>query len=539
MTAIGLVSTAVGLAQPWISKLLIDEALIQRNRDMLLVAATLLVALTVLGFALGIVSSYLYLKLSAEVLFEMRLAVYRHLQRLSPRFYARTRMGDIASRINSDIAEIQRISADTLLALPPNLLFLTGSVVLMLWLNARLFLVSVALVPLAVISMRHFQRRLAARAAGVRERSADIGSFLVESLLGMRLVVASAAEQAEQSKFRALNRRFIEAVLGMQMTSSFAGALPGGVLAISTSVLFLAGGLLVIDSRMTIGALVAFLAYHMRLLAPVGNLMGLYSALVTGAVSLGRVFELLDTPAEVAERPGAAPLGNVVGEIVFDRVTLRHDRDAVLTDVSFRIPAGTICAIVGPSGAGKSTIADLLLRFHDPDEGAVRLDERDLRDVRLGDLRRTVALVDQSPFLFNATVRENIRYGKPEAGDSEVEDAARAAAVHDFIAALPDGYETRVGERGLALSAGERQRIALARALLRRPAVLVLDEPTAALDAGNEREIAASLTRIMRGRTAIIITHRPSLAEIADQVITIESGRVISCVTPAVAGSGR
>jgi len=284
---------------------------------------------------------------------------------------------------------------------------------------------------------------------------------------------------------------------------------------------------------MSVGALVAFMAYHLRLLAPVQSLMGLYTSLITARVSLGRIFELLDANIEVVERPDAAALTSPRGEIAFEHVTLRHDRDnTVLDDVSFRIPAGGVCAIVGPSGVGKSTIADLILRFYDPQTGVVKLDGRDLRDLRLGDLRRAVALVDQSPFLFNSSVAENIAYARPGATREEIVAAARAAAIHEFIESLPEGYDTQVGERGLTFSAGERQRIAVARAVLRKPSIIVLDEPTAALDPITEQAVASTLSTLLKGRTAIIITHRISLVEIADHVIALEGGKVAQADSP-------
>jgi ATP-binding cassette subfamily B protein len=248
----------------------------------------------------------------------------------------------------------------------------------------------------------------------------------------------------------------------------------------------------------------------------VQNLMSLHTNLVTGAVSLARIFELLEAKPEVTERPDAGPLGDVRGEIVFEDVSFRYDRDSpVVEGLSFRVPAGTTCAVVGPSGAGKSTLADLILRLYDPESGRILLDGRDLRDLRLADLREAVALVEQTPYLFHASIRENIAYARPEATDEEVAAAARAAAIDDFIASLPEGYATPVGERGLALSAGERQRIAIARAMLRNPRVLVLDEPTAALDTANAQAVA----RLLRGRTVVLITHQPSLAALAGQVI--------------------
>ena len=530
---ISLFSTILGLVQPYIAKLLIDEALLQRDLRALAMVALLMIVVTVFGFVFGILASYRYVAVSADVLFDMRLALYEHLQKLSPRFYARTKLGEIVSRINNDVAEAQRVASDTLLSLVSNLIFLTGSVAIMLWLNWQLFVLSVALAPLSIFVLRSYQRRLTAQAKQTRERSAEIGSFLIETLMGMRLVVTSNAEASEVERFRRRNRSFIESLLAMQLTSYLAGAAPGVILALSTAAVFLYGGSLVIEGAMSVGALVAFMAYHLRLLAPAQSLMGLYTGLVTARVSLGRIFELLDAKVDVVERVDAVALTEPRGEITFERVTLRHDREnTVLDDVSFRIPAGGVCAIVGPSGVGKSTVADLILRFYDPQSGSVKLDGRDLRDLRLGDLRRAVALVDQSPFLFNASVAENIAYAWPEATRDEVVEAARAVAIHKFIESLPEGYDTQVGERGLTFSAGERQRIAIARAVLRRPSVIVLDEPTAALDPITEQAVASTLSTLLRGRTAIIITHRMSLVEIADQVIALEDGRVTQSGSP-------
>lgn len=536
---ISLFSTALGLIQPYIAKLLIDEALLRRDLRALAWVAFLMIVVTVLGFVFSILASYRYVAVSADVLFDMRLALYEHLQKLSPRFYARAKLGEIVSRINNDVAEAQRVAADTLLALISNLVFLVGSVVIMLWLNWQLFALSVALVPLSVFALRRYQRRLTGQVKQVREHSAEIGSFLIETLMGMRLVVTSNAESSEVERFRRRNRSFIEALLAMQLTSYLAGAAPGTILTLSTAAVFLYGGSLVIEGVMSVGALVAFMAYHLRLLAPVQSLMGLYTNLITARVSLGRIFELLDAEIEVVERTDAAALDCPRGEISFENVTLRHDRENIVLDnVSFQIPAGDVCAIIGPSGVGKSTIADLILRFYDPQSGAVKLDGRDLRGLRLGDLRSAVALVDQSPFLFNASVAENIAYARPEATRDEIAAAARAAAIHEFVESLPDGYDTQVGERGLTFSAGERQRIAIARALLRQPSVIVLDEPSAALDPATERNLATALRALLAGRTAIIITHRYSLVEIADQVILLENGKARRIAKEALTQEG-
>ena len=521
---INVLATALGLAQPYISKLLIDNALAPRNMRALWWVAGLMFGVTVLGFLLNILSSYQYVRVSASMLFDMRLALYRHLQLLSPRFYAKWRLGDLVSRLNNDIGEVQRVSADSLLSVLSNVVFLIGSVAMMVWLNWRLFLFSAVFVPVSLITFRHYQQRLMVFTKQLRERGADLGSLFVDTLLGMRTVVTNNAGEREAEKFRERNSAFVDTLLRLQMTSFLSGALPGTILTAATAGVFLLGGWMIIHGTMTIGTLVAFMAYHMRLLNPVQTMMGLAANLASARVSLTRIFEILDTAPEITER--ARPLDLVGGDIAFDNVTLRHDRAEILSGVSFSIRAGTFCAVLGPSGVGKSTVADLLVRLLDPDSGAVSLDGRDLRHLRIKDLRDHIVLVDQAPYLFHATIAENIAYARPAASRVEMEAAGAAAGLDELIRRLPEGYATKTGERGLALSAGERQRIAIARALLRRPRVLVLDEPTSALDAETERIIARNLREHMRDSTVIVITHRAALAEIADQVINLREGKV-------------
>jgi ATP-binding cassette subfamily B protein len=523
---ISVLSTLLGLTQPYISKLLIDNALLPRDMHALAWVAGLMFGVTVLGFLLNILSSYQYVRVSAAMLFEMRLALYRHLQTLSPRFYAKWRLGDLVSRLNNDIGEVQRVSADTLLSVLSNVVFLVGSVAMMIWLNWRLFLFSVIFVPVSLITFRHYQQKLMVFTKQLRERGADLGSLFVDTLLGMRTVVTSNSGDREAEKFRDRNNAFVSTLLRLQMTSFLSGALPGTILTAATAGVFLLGGWMIIHGTMKIGTLVAFMAYHMRLLTPVQTMMGLATNLASARVSLGRIFEVLDTAPEITERSDALTLAAVRGDIAFENVTLRHDRSDVLSGVSFIVPSGTFCAILGPSGVGKSTVADLLVRLLDPDSGSVLLDGHDVRDLRIKDLRDHIGLVDQSPYLFNATIAENIAYADPAATRAQVESAGTAAGLDELIRRLPDGYETKTGERGLALSAGERQRIAIARALLRRPRVLVLDEPTSALDSDTEKLVARNLRDNLRNSTVIVITHRPALAEIADQVINLREGKV-------------
>ncbi len=522
---ISLLATGVGLVQPYLSKLMIDGALLHRDFALLVRIALLTVLVTVVGSVLNIASSYRYVALSAAMLYDIRVALLAHLQMLSPRFYARFRLGDLMSRINSDVSDVQRAAGDTLLAVLGNVLFLIGSLAMMAWLDWRLFVVGTVLVPVATGLFVWLQRRLVAMTRTMRERGADLGSFLVDTVMGMRVVTALGGEAHEAERFAVRNRAFVSAMLQMQMASFMAGALPGAVLAASSAAVTLYGGWRILTGATTIGTLVAFMAYQSRLFGPVQSLLGLSSGLASTRVALGRIFELFDTPADVADppQPRALPTGPL--DVGFSGVHFRHDRDTVLAGVDFTIPAGAMVAILGASGAGKSTLADLIVRFRDPDAGQVRIGGIDARELSLAELRRAVVLIDQTPFLFNATMAENIAFAVADADRLAIQAAAQAAGLGDLIARLPHGLDTPVGERGLALSTGERQRVALARALLRRPAVLVLDEPSAALDAETEARVAAGLRTMLPRATIVIITHKPALADLAQMVITLDHGR--------------
>ena len=313
----------------------------------------------------------------------------------------------------------------------------------------------------------------------------------------------------------------------MQLWSYVAGAAPGLILSLGYAAVFVYGGHRVIAGTLSLGTFVAFMAYQMRLLQPVQALMGLYASLATVEVSLARVDELFAARPEVEEPEAPVRLTHVIGAIEFDGVSIDLGRGGVLTDVSFSVSPGELLAVVGPSGSGKSTVADLLVRLIDPDSGTIRIDGRDIRTLALEDLRRRVVLVDQEPFLFHASIADNIRYARPDADEAELRASAKAAGLEDFINRQPDGYDTVVGERGTALSAGERQRLAIARAILAAPDVLLLDEPTASLDPAAERHVVGELRRLMHGKTVVVITHRAAVAEAADRVVQIADGRAV------------
>jgi len=533
VVALSVASTALSLVVPYLSRALIDRALAGRDLGALYRIVALFGAVTAAGFVVTAVTGLRYTRVSADILFDMRLALYRHLQRLSPRFYARTQLGDIVARINGDVGEIQRVAAESLLAWVGNVLFLAGSLAAMFWLDVRLAVIGLAVVPVSAWALARVRRQLAARVKAVREAGASVGSFLIETIQGMRLVVTSNAQDREAARFGVRNQTFIDALMSMQLWSYLSGSVPGLILSAGYAVVFVYGGRRVVAGSLSLGTFVAFLAYHMRLMQPVQALMGLYASIASVQVSFARVNELLDTKPEVADPAEPVALDRVRGDVQFDRVSIDLGRGAVLSDVSFSIAAGERVAIVGASGSGKSTIADLLLRLIDPDSGAVRVDGIDLKRVRLADLRRRIAIVDQEPFVFHASIAENIRYARPDAGDADVRAAAQAAGLEEFVSRQPDGYRTIVGERGAALSAGERQRIAVARALVAGPDVLVLDEPTAALDPATERQVIAGFERAMRGRTTIFITHRHTLAASADRVVVVGDAGILEEGVPA------
>lgn len=529
VVGINLVSTLLALYLPYLSKELVDRALLGGDMGALVRITALFAGITLVGFGLNVASGLRYAKVSADILFDMRLEVYRHLQRLSPRFWARTPLGEVISRINNDVGEIQRVTAEMALGWFGNVLFLAGAVGMLIWLDWPLFLVSIAFLPVATWALVHYRRRLEGRIHLLRARSSEIGSFLIESLQGMRAVTGGNAQGREVDRFRERNDAFVTALMGMQRLRYLAGGLPGILLSLGTAAVFLYGGHRVAAGTITLGTFVAFLAYQMRLLTPVQGLMGIYANLASVRVSLQRVRSLLDTLPDVVEREDPIPLPSARGEVVLEGVSFSHGRedDGVLRGVDLRVRAGEVVAVVGRSGSGKSTLADLLTRQIDPDAGRVRLDSHDLRDLALADVRRHVVTVEQDAFLFHASVAENLRLARPDADEGELEAAASAAGLHQFIAGLPEGYGTVVGERGAAFSAGERQRLALARAFLAEPAVLILDESTANLDRASEVEVIRGFGSAMRGRTTVLISHRKELVMEADRVLVMEGGRVV------------
>lgn len=533
MILLGLTGSALGLAQPYLSKYLVDNALMRRDVHALYLSAGLMFGATIVGSILGYGSGYGYMRLSASMLLDMRMKVYAHLHALSPRFYGRSRLGDLVSRLNGDVAEVQRISGEFFLTTITNVLFIIGSVIMMILFSWKLFVIGIILVPFSVALFRFFQIRMTTLARDLRQRSADIGTLFVETLLGVRLVACFNSSPYELDRFQKRNDSFVSTLMRFQSVSMLGRSVPGVLISAATIAVFVYGGEQIIAGQLSIGTLVGFMAYHGMLLSPVQSLIGLTASLTSAKVSLARVLELLDTPVEVTEDPNACGISGLHQSITFRNVTLVHGERTVLDNVSFDIPAGRFSVIAGPSGGGKSSIADLIVRLLDADSGIVAIDGIDVKKIKIHDLRRTIVLIDQSPYLFHGSLFENIAYAKPHVSREAVEVAAYESGLKELLHRLPQGLDTVVGERGLTLSAGERQRVAIARAFLSNPDVLILDEPSAALDSDREKELIDTLRWKFADRTLIAITHKPALAAAAEHVLHVHEGRVAECTVLA------
>jgi ATP-binding cassette subfamily B protein len=523
---ISLASTGLSLIQPFLTKILVDRALVGRDLQALGAVVLAFLAVTALSFLLNVVSGLRYTRVSADILFDMRVDVFRHLQRLSPRYYAATPLGQIASRINSDIAEVQRVVTDVSLAWIGQVAYLIGSVVLLVTLDARLFAASLVAMPPALWALVRYRRRLEGAVRDVREQSAGIGTFLIEALQGMRLLAAHNAQQRAEHEFRRRNDGFVESLLALRRLTYLSGGMPGLLLALGGAVVFLVGGWRVIDGAITLGTLVAFGAYQVRLMGPVQGLMGIYASLATARVSLGRVQEILLAPPDVLDVATRSPADDIRGRVELRGVTHQFGRGVVLQGVSMVVEPGESVAIVGASGAGKSTLADLLTRMLDPDRGVVLLDDCDLKAWRLADVRRAVLVTDSEPFVWHASVAHNLRIAAEGAADQVLWHALELVQLASVVRAWPDGLATVVGERGRALSTGERQRLGLARAVLANPRVLVLDEATSGLDATTETQLLDHLAAWLGQRTVVYITHRAHVAARASRTIELNNGRV-------------
>jgi ABC-type multidrug transport system fused ATPase/permease subunit len=523
-----VLSIAIDLSFPAILQQAIDRALLAGDERLLLTLTGALVGLAALRMLVGGISGYLQTWIAAHIVYDMRDHLFSHLLALPMGFFARTKVGDMMSRLHGDITEVQSVATGALVGFVTALLGLLGTIGFLLYYSWKLFLVSCVVTPLAALALTRFRNRIHGVARDVRERNAELASLTVDALGAVRFLRAAGAEPIEQERYRRAGSALMRSLLRFQVVSALGGGLPGSLLVLGAALALLLGGRMVIAGTLTVGALTAFAIYQGRLFGPLSGLMGLYLRLQRARASLDRIFEYLDLAPETPDAPDAVDPGLVRGEVEFADVSFGYEAGRpVLAGVSFRIAPGEHVAVIGASGAGKSTLVDLLWRFYTPDRGTILIDGQDLRRLRRAPLIAQMAVVSQDPHLWNATLGENIRYGRPGATAEEIAAAARAADLGPLLATLERGLATPVGERGAELSAGQRQRVALARALLRQPQILVLDEAMSALDWAAEDQVRRSLAELMAGRTTIVITHRLARAREADQILVLDGGRIV------------
>lgn len=530
---LSMLASLLVLVQPYLTKRMIDEGLLAGDFEQLLWIASTLLAVAMGSTLLGGINRYCHTRLSGQILFALRESVYRHLQTLSPTFYARRRTGDVLSRLDGDVAEIQRFAVDGLFSAVSGVLGLVGSVAMLLWLNWQLALAMLALIPLQLVYLRFIRPLVQRRTRRLRERSADISSFLVETLGAMKFIQSVGAQGRESERLRKLNRSYLDELLHLQLLEFAAGSVPSSMTTLFRAGAFLIGGYAVIQGEMELGALIAFSAYLGMAVGPVHTLLGLYMAVQRLQVSLDRVCELTQASPLVTDS-AADSVESVTrtfteaAEIRIEQLNFGYEAGAepVLRQASALIAGAGRVGILGSSGAGKSTLIDLLQRHYDPQQGAILLDGVDIRQLPLSQLRRRVAVVSQEVVLFRGSIEDNVRYACPEADQQALEQALQQAGLTELIDSLPQGVQTLIGERGARLSGGQKQRIAIARALLQQPQVLILDEATSAVDSATESQVMASVEKLFRDRTLIVISHRASTLDRMDQLLRLEKGRL-------------
>ena len=567
-----LAISLLALIPPLLIRDLIDHAIPQKNLTRLNLLALGMVAVPLANGLLGVIQRYTSARIGEGIIFDLRRSVYAHLQSMSLRFYTNTQVGEMMSRLNNDVIGAQRAITGTLVTIVSNIFSLIATLVLMLSLEWRLTLIGIAILPLFVLPARRVGKVLRRIARESMDLNARMNALMNETLniSGALLIKIFGRHKSEIARFeeRAAGVRDIgvrQAVVGrwFNLALSLSGA-------IGTALVFWVGGQLVLRGAFTIGTIVAFTAYLSDLYGPLMAMTNARVEFATSMVSFERVFEVMDLPIEIQDRPNAIYLKNAQGHIRFDDVSFsyRGSQEAIvgleevrrfrwgrhaayvisetparegggtapegddeiryaLREVSFEVNAGEIAALVGPSGAGKTTITYLIPRLYDPTQGRVLLDDHDIRDLAIDSLAENVGMVTQETFLFHTTLAENLRYAKPDATQAELERACRAANIHGFIDSLPRGYDTVVGERGYRLSGGEKQRVAIARVLLKDPKVLILDEATSHLDSQSEALIQQAMEVVMQGRTSFVIAHRLSTVIGADQILVLDEGRLV------------
>ncbi len=522
-----LVVTAAGLAGPALAQVAIDDGIRAGDKLVLTLAVVAFVGAGVLGWLAGIFQSYLASWVGERVLLDLRTRTFRHMMRLELGYHERTPTGRSVSRLTSDIEALLQLVTEGVTSLVINGLTLVGVVAILFWYDWRLaLLVFVILPPLAIGTawFRVVSERLYRR---TRERVADVLATLQETLAGIRVVQGFGRQEATTARLAEVNERYRRANYATIRVSGAYFPSVEMLSAIGAVVILYFGSQMVLDDALTVGVMVAFIGYLSSFFDPIQSLSQLYNTFQSAMAALEKILGVLETEPELEDAPNAYPLPELRGDVRFEDVSFGYAAEPVLEHVDLDIAAGQTVALVGETGAGKSTLAKLVARFYDPDAGRVLLDGHDVRGVTQRSLRAQLSVVPQEGHLFSGTLRDNLRFGRPDATDEEIEGACAAIGALDFISALPDGLDTEIHERGSELSAGQRQLVSFARALIAQPALLILDEATSSVDLRTEARIERALARLMRDRTSIVIAHRLSTIVKADRIVVIEGGHVV------------
>ncbi len=530
-------SSVVAMASPFLLRAVIDDALPHQNVALLVRLVLGMLAVAAVTAALGVVQTWISTTVGQRVMHTLRTSVFAHLQRQSIAFFTRTRTGEVQSRITNDIGGMESVVTSTATSIASNLTTAVATSVAMVALSWRLSLISLVVMPPAIYLTRRVARMRREITARRQRELADLNVTIEEglSISGVQLSKTMGAGPALIERFTASSARLIDLELRSELAGRWRMATMSVIFAAIPAVIYLSAGLPATSGHMTLGTLIAFTALQGGLFRPLMGLLNVGVSLVSSLALFARIFEYLDLPVDVDEPavPVDLDMTRVAGHVRFEDVTFAYpgSTTAAAAGVDLDVPAGTTLALVGETGSGKSTLAALVARLYDPTGGRITIDGVDLRDLRLADLAAIVGVVSQETYLLHTTVRENLRYAKPDATDAEIEGAARAAQVHELIVGLPDGYDTMVGSRGHRFSGGEQQRIAIARTLLRNPRVLVLDEATSALDNETERAVQQAFDQLAAGRTTITIAHRLSTVRDADQIAVLDQGRIVETGT--------
>lgn len=521
-------SAAANLYVPWIIKDMIDDVLTNRNLMLLNMLCLGIVVVFLLRGIFFYGQSYLVSFIAQKVIIDIRETLYGKFQKLQMSYYDKRQTGTIMSYITNDVSALQVALVDSLIEMVTETSILVGSLIMMFYLDWKLSLVTLFVVPIIGQAMKIFGRKLKSSGSVIQERTADITSLLQESISGVRVIKSFAREDYEMDRFQKQNTLNFKANMKAVQLTSLLTPTVEFLAAIIVAVILWFGGYQVINGALTAGALIAFLTYAVNLANPVKRLSRVYGTINKAMAAAERVFEVIDIDEDLKDNPNAKDLVVKNGEVVFSDVSFsyKNDDNYVLKNLNIDAKPGEMIAFVGPSGAGKTTIANLIPRFYDVTLGSIKIDNVDIRDVKIKSLREQIGVVPQETMLFSGSVMENIRYGRLNATDEEVIKAAVAANAHQFIEKLPKGYETTIGERGLMLSGGQRQRIAIARAILKDPRILILDEATSALDTESEKLVQEALNTLMKNRTSFVIAHRLSTIVHADKIVVLNHGKI-------------